>query len=144
MDRPDDLHLFRLHREGVLYMSERILKHAGHSCSVLVVYLGKFTHSKKFRLTVTCLDYLARPAKFRVWLKSSGEPFVDGNNTVKAHLKRTEGAPRNAGVVVPNEVPIGFGVTAKSTEECQKSGPEAVVYHQADVGENHREKADVG
>ena len=70
---------------------------------------------------------------------------MDGNNIVKAHLKHTEGAPRNAGVVVPNEVPIGFGVPAKSTEECQTSGPEAlVIYHQADVDENHREKADVG
>ena len=64
-------------------------------------------------------------------------------NIVKAHLRRTEGAPRNV-VVVPNEVPIGFGVTARSTEECQKSGPEAlVVYHQANVGENLREKADL-
>ena len=62
---------------------------------------------------------------------------------MKAHLRRTEGAPRNV-VVVPNEVPIGFGVTARSTEECQKSGPEAlVVYHQANVGENLREKADL-
>ena len=75
-------------------------------------------------------------------LGPSGEQhFVYGNNLAKAHLTRiTEGAPRDAGVV-PNdqEVPIGFGVTARSTEECQKSGPEAlVVYHQADVGENLR------
>eukprot|EP00435_Cladocopium_sp_Y103_P033506 s1816_g8.t1 len=65
----------------------------------------------------------------------------------KAHLRRiTEGAPRNAGVVVLNEadVPIGFGVTARSTEECTSLGAEAlVVYHQADVGEYLREEADL-
>ncbi|OLP92296.1 60S ribosome subunit biogenesis protein NIP7-like [Symbiodinium microadriaticum] len=64
-----------------------------------------------------------------------------------AHLRRiTEGAPRNAGVVVLNEadVPIGFGVTARSTEECTNLGAEAlVVYHQADVGEYLREEADL-
>ena len=110
---------------------------------MLVYALAKLTHSKKFRLTVTCLDYLARLATFRVF-ESSGEHFVDGNNIAKAHLRRTQGAPRNAGVVVPNEVPMGFGVPARSTEECQTSGPEAlVVYHQADVGENLRERADL-
>ena len=92
VDRPDDLHLFRLHRERVFYMSERILKHAGHIPRKQLlsagVCLGKFTHSKKFRLTVTCLDYLARLAKFRVWLKSSGEQhFVYGNNIVKVCLE---------------------------------------------------------
>ena len=47
-------------------------------------------------------------------------------------------------VVVLNEVPTGFGVKARSTEECQTSGPEAlVVYHQADVGDNLRERADL-
>ena len=131
-DRPDDLHLVRLHRERVFYMSDRILKHAGHNPRKKLLNagecLGKFTHSKKFRLTVTCLDYLARPATFRVWLKSSGEHFVFCNNIAKAHLRRTEGAPRNAGVVLNDqEVPIGFGVTARSTEECQTSGPEALV-----------------
>ncbi|CAK0827548.1 unnamed protein product [Prorocentrum cordatum] len=131
------------------------------------VCLGKFTHSRKFRLTITALDYLARLAQYRVWLKPTGEQhFVYGNHVVKAHLRRiTEGAPRNAGVVVLNEapggarrgrrrrrrrgreavpeadVPIGFGVTAKSTEECQDAGAEAlVVYHQADVGEYLREE----
>merc|ERR1719146_456184 len=76
------------------------------------VCLGKFTHSRKFRLTITALDYVARLAQYRVWLKPSGEQhFVYGNHVVKAHLRRiTEGAPRNAGVVVLNEqdVPIGL------------------------------------
>ena len=119
------------------------MKHAGHIPGKQWLSaggcLGKVTHSKKFRFTVTCLDYLARLATFRVF-KSSGEHFVY-DNIAKAPRRRTEGAPRNAGVVVLNEVPIGFVVTARSTEECQTSGPEAVVYHQADVGETLRGKA---
>ena len=34
---------------------------------------GKFTKSKKFRLHVTCLDYMAQHAQYRVWLKPSAE-----------------------------------------------------------------------
>eukprot|EP00929_Paragymnodinium_shiwhaense_P023906 TRINITY_DN14858_c0_g1_i1.p1 TRINITY_DN14858_c0_g1~~TRINITY_DN14858_c0_g1_i1.p1 ORF type:complete len:181 (+),score=43.44 TRINITY_DN14858_c0_g1_i1:105-647(+) len=152
VDRPDGVHLFRLHKERVFYMSERVLKLAGHIPKKQLlsagVCLGKFTHSRKFRLTITALDYLARLAQYRVWLKSTGEQhFVYGNHVVKAHLRRiTEGCPKNAGVVILNEqdVPIGFGVTAKSTEECQSAGAEGiVVYHQADVGEYLREEADL-
>merc|ERR1719201_2915068 len=88
------------------------------------VCLGKFTHSRKFRLTITSLDFLARLAQYRVWLKPSGEQhFVYGNHVVKAHLRR-----------ITEDAPIGFGVVARSTEECQSLGAEAlVVYHQADV-----------
>jgi len=152
VDRPDGVYLFRLHKERVFYMSESVLKAAGHIPRKKLlsagVCLGKFTHSRKFRLAVTALDYLARLAQYRVWVKPTGEQhFVYGNHIVKAHLRRiTEGAPKNAGVVVLNEqdVPIGFGVTARSTEECQSAGVEAlVVYHQADVGEYLRDEADL-
>ena len=35
-----------------------------------------------------------------------------------------------------SDVPLGFGVTAKSTGECRAADPNAiVVFHQADVGE---------
>ena len=47
------------------------------------------------------------------------------------------------GVIVlsMSEVPLGFGVVAKSTEECRKLDPTAiVVLHQADVGEYLREE----
>lgn len=34
------------------------------------------------------------------------------------------------------DVPLGFGVTAKSTSECRSADPNAiVVFHQADCGE---------
>ena len=35
-----------------------------------------------------------------------------------------------------NDVPIGFGVTAKSTTDCKNADPLAIVcYQQADIGE---------
>ena len=46
--------------------------------------------------------------------------------------------PTPQGVVVynMNDVPLGFGVTAKSTVDCRKLEPGAViVFHQSDVGE---------
>jgi len=89
VERPDGVHLFRLHKERVFYMSERVLKLAGHipkkSLLSAGVCLGKFTHSRKFRLSVTALDYLARLAQYRVWLKPSGEQhWVYGNHAVTA------------------------------------------------------------
>jgi len=34
---------------------------------------GKFTKSGKFKLHVTCLDYLTKYCKNKVWLKPNGE-----------------------------------------------------------------------
>jgi 60S ribosome subunit biogenesis protein NIP7 len=106
---------------------------------------GKFSKTKKFRLHVTCLDYLAMHAQFKVWLKPSAEQsFLYGNNVLKAGLGRiTEDTPQYAGVVVMNmaDVPLGFGVTAKSTAEVRKLDPTGVVaFHQADVGEYLRDE----
>jgi 60S ribosome subunit biogenesis protein NIP7 len=34
------------------------------------------------------------------------------------------------------DVPLGFGVTGKSTDECRTADPSAiVVFHQSDIGE---------
>lgn len=90
--------------------------------------LGKFSKSGKFKLHITCLDYLAQYAKFKVrpfgrshchaskfkvdqvWIKPNGEmPFLYGNHVVKAHLGRiTEDTPEHQGVVVfsMNDVPL--------------------------------------
>lgn len=152
IDRPDERHVFRLHKDRVLYMSERLYRKSQQIPRKNLISagtcFGKFTHSRKFQLSITSLDYLSRLTQYRVWLKSSGEQhFTYGNHVLKAHLRRiTEGTPRNVGVVVLNEkdIPIGFGVTAKSTDECQVGGPEAiVVYHQADVGEYLRDESDL-
>uniref|UniRef100_A0A7M4FWB1 Nucleolar pre-rRNA processing protein NIP7 n=1 Tax=Crocodylus porosus TaxID=8502 RepID=A0A7M4FWB1_CROPO len=97
VDRPDGAYCFRLHKDRVYYVSERLLKLAmsvpGDRLVSLGTCFGKFTKSSKFRLHITALDYLAPYAK-------------------------------------------GFGVAAKSTQDCRKVDPMAiVVFHQADVGE---------
>mmetsp|Transcript_58609 Transcript_58609/g.186838 ORF Transcript_58609/g.186838 Transcript_58609/m.186838 type:complete len:130 (+) Transcript_58609:301-690(+) len=102
--------------------------------------LGKFTHSSKFHLTVSCLDLLAQYVKHKVWVKPSSEmSFLYGNHVLKSGLGRiTENTPAYQGVVIynMNDIPLGFGITGKSTQECRKLEPSAVVaLHQADVGE---------
>lgn len=63
IDRPDGPYCFRLNKERVFYVSEEIMKKAGNVARENLVSLGtcmgKFTKSKKFRLHVTALDYLA-------------------------------------------------------------------------------------
>lgn len=99
---------------------------------------GRFSKSGKFKLAVTSLDYLATYAKFKVWIKPNGElPFLYGNHVVKAHLGRiTEDTPEHQGVVVfsMSDVPLGFGVTARSTMDTRKLDPTSIiVFHQASV-----------
>ncbi|NWU52877.1 NIP7 protein, partial [Dromas ardeola] len=127
---------------------------------------GKFTKSQKFRLSVMALDFLAPYAKYKVWVKPGSEQsFLYGNHVLKSGLGRiTENTAQYQGVVVYSmaDVPLvsawcnpcafqgwgvgktltsssspqGFGVAAKSTQECRKVDPMAiVVFHQADVGE---------
>eukprot|EP00743_Colponemidia_sp_Colp-15_P002817 GILK01003048.1.p1 GENE.GILK01003048.1~~GILK01003048.1.p1 ORF type:complete len:181 (-),score=18.13 GILK01003048.1:184-726(-) len=152
VDRPDEPYVFRLHRERVYYLSEALMRKATNigkdELISMGTCIGKFTHSRKFRLHITCLDYLSQYAKYKVWLKPSGEQtFVYGNHVLKAHLGRiTEGTPQYAGVVVysMSDVPLGFGVAAKSTAECRSLDPTAiVVFHQADVGEYLREESEL-
>ena len=80
---------------------------------------GKFTKTGKFKLHITCLDYLAKYAKYKVWVKPNGEQtFLYGNHVLKGHLARiTENTPANTGVVIFSitDVPIGFGVCMKTT-----------------------------
>lgn len=65
--------------------------------------------------------------------------FLYGNHVLKSGLGRiTENTPAYTGVVVYSmaDVPLGFGVTAKSTAECRAMDPSGVVaFHQADCGE---------
>lgn len=71
---------------------------------------GKFTKTGKFRLSVTCLEYLSQFAKYKVWVKPAGEmSFMYGNHVLKAHLGRiTEDTPEHQGVVIYTmaDVPI--------------------------------------
>ena len=65
--------------------------------------------------------------------------FLYGNHITKSGLARmTEGTPQYAGVVVynMNDIPLGFGVAAQTTDFCQQLEPSGnVVLHQADIGD---------
>lgn len=152
IDRQDEPHVFRLHRDRIYYVSERVVKMAGciprKQLLSLGVCFGKFTKTGRFRLGTTSLDHIARFGRHKLWLKEAGEQsFVYGNNVIKRHLgKITESIPKNAGVVVfsMSGIPLGFGCAAVSTEEIRKADTETIImYHQADVGEYLREEADI-
>ena len=104
------------------------------------VCFGKFTKTGKFTLHITALDYLAQYAQHKIWIKPNGEmTYLYGNNVVKAHLGRiTDDTPEHTGVVIYSmtDMPLGFGVTARSTAEMKKLQPtDIIVFHQSDVGE---------
>uniref|UniRef100_A0A8B9BE05 60S ribosome subunit biogenesis protein NIP7 pre-PUA domain-containing protein n=1 Tax=Anser brachyrhynchus TaxID=132585 RepID=A0A8B9BE05_9AVES len=67
VERPDGTYCFRLHRDRVYYVSEKLLKGAASiprdSLVALGTCFGKFTKTQKFRLNVTALDFLAPYAK---------------------------------------------------------------------------------
>ena len=144
IDREDEDYVFRFHRDRVYYIRVALLKFVAHigqdELVAFGVCFGKFTKTGKFRLHITCLEYLAKYAKYKVWVKAAGEQaYVYGNHVAKTHLaKMTEGTPINTGVVVlsMNDTPLGFGVTAKSTIQCRELEPTGiVVLNQCDVGE---------
>ncbi|XP_048885996.1 60S ribosome subunit biogenesis protein NIP7 homolog [Brienomyrus brachyistius] len=144
VDRPDGTYCFRLHKDRVFYISEKILKLATNISRDKLVSagtcFGKFTKTQKFRLHITALDFLAPYAKFKVWVKPGAEQsFLYGNHILKSGLGRiTENTEQYQGVVVYSmaDVPLGFGVAAKSTQVCRHVDPMSiVVFHQADIGE---------
>ncbi|KAJ5148054.1 60S ribosome subunit biogenesis protein NIP7 [Penicillium atrosanguineum] len=107
--------------------------------------MGKFTKTGKFRLNLTCLDVVAPHARYKLWIKANGEmPFLYGGNVVKAHVGRwSEDCPEHSGVIVYNQddTPLGFGVSARATQEAKKLDPTGIVlFRQADVGEYLREE----
>ncbi|KAI8915890.1 hypothetical protein EDD86DRAFT_197135 [Gorgonomyces haynaldii] len=149
IDRPDEPYCFRLHKNKVYYVSESIMKQATsvarENLLSLGVCFGKFSQSGKFRLHMTCLPELCQFAQYKVWVKPNGEmSYLYGNHVLKAHLGRiTEDTPEHQGVVVftMSDIPMGFGVTAKSTQDCRKLDPTGIcVFHQSDVGEYLRDE----
>lgn len=61
-------------------------------CRFLFSIIHKILNSMvvgKFRLHISCLDYLAQYAKYKVWVKPGAEmSFLYGNNITKAALAR--------------------------------------------------------
>eukprot|EP00052_Salpingoeca_macrocollata_P005495 m.47767 g.47767 ORF g.47767 m.47767 type:complete len:181 (+) comp14891_c0_seq3:90-632(+) len=153
LDRPDGLFCFRLHRDRVYYVSEDIMRRATNFANDNLISLGtcfgKFNKNLKFRLHITALTYLAPYAKYKVWVKATAEQsFLYGNHILKSGLGRiTENTPQYQGVVVysMNDIPLGFGATAKSTVDCRTAAPTAiVVFRQADIGEFLRDEEALG
>ncbi|KAI9296451.1 60S ribosome subunit biogenesis protein nip7 [Neoconidiobolus thromboides FSU 785] len=149
IDRPDELYCFRLHDNRVYYVSESIMRKATSvgrdQLMSLGVCFGKFTKTLKFKLHITALDYIAQHAMYKMWIKPNGEmPFLYGNNVVKAHLGRiSEDVPEHQGIVFlsMSDSPLGFGVTARSSNDMKKLEPTAIIaYHQADCGEYLRQE----
>ena len=144
IDRDDEDYVFRLQDQKVYYMSKSVLDIAqlvGRESLVSAgLFLGNYTKAGKLKLHITSLPLLAKYAKFKVWVKPGGEQvFLYGNNVLKTHVARmTENTPQYQGVVVfsMNDVPLGFGVAARSTEQSLKIQPhDVVIFNQADLGE---------
>ncbi|KAL4435993.1 hypothetical protein ABPG74_022228 [Tetrahymena malaccensis] len=144
IDRTDEPHVFRLVKDRVYYMSETIMKQAQNIGRDQLMHagtcFGKFTKGGKFRLSITCLDYLAKFAKNKVWLKPQGEQaYCYGNHVIKAHVGRmTENIVQYAGVVIfsMNDMPLGFGIAARGTLQAKDMDPTGVVcFNQSDIGE---------
>jgi len=144
IDRPDGTYCFREQRGRVYYASEKSFRQASNippdDLISVGVCFGKFTKTGKFRLHITSLNYIAPYAQHKVWVKPSAEQqFLYGHNVLKSGLGRiTESTPQYQGVIIfsMSDVPLGFGVTAKSTAECKHVDPLAVVcFNQSDIGE---------
>ena len=144
IDRQDGSFSFRLHRDRVYYMNEELLTNSLSVSRKQLISVGscfgKFTAGKKFRLHITALEFLAQYATGKVWVKSGAEQsFLYGNNVLKSGVGRiSDSISQHQGVVVFSmaNLPLGFGVAAKSTQESRHSDPGTIiVLHQADIGE---------
>lgn len=152
LDRSDGLYCFRYHRDRVYYCKESIMKKAAHFPRKELISFGtcfgRFSKTGKFRLNVTALEFLAPYAKYKVWLKPSAEQqFLYGNHCLKSGLGRiTDDTPQYQGVIVysMSDLPLGFGVAAKSATETRHADPMTIIaFHQADIGEYLRSEANL-
>ncbi|KAE8353757.1 hypothetical protein BDV28DRAFT_132533 [Aspergillus coremiiformis] len=144
-----DRFVFRLSQSRVYYVRLSIANLATSiprdqllSCGTC---LGRFTKSGKFRLHVTALSVIAPIARNKLYVRPNGVmPFLYGGNVVKAHISRwPQDCPEHSGVVVfdSDEIPLGFGIAAKSQAVLQRSGPTDIVcFRQADCGEYLRDE----
>uniref|UniRef100_A0A5K3ESE0 60S ribosome subunit biogenesis protein NIP7 homolog n=1 Tax=Mesocestoides corti TaxID=53468 RepID=A0A5K3ESE0_MESCO len=144
LERSGEKYNFYYHRERVFYCREDLAKRAMNITRKNLLSFGtcfgKFTKTKKFRLHITALAYLSPYAKYRIWVKPSAEQqFLYGQHILKSGLARvSEDTPQYAGVVVMNmnDIPLGFGVAAKSTLQIKNTDPMTIIgFHQADIGE---------
>ncbi|KGO65579.1 Pseudouridine synthase/archaeosine transglycosylase [Penicillium italicum] len=147
--------VFRLQGSRVFYVNKEIAnlsvsfpRETLLSCGTMI---GKFTKASdisftgKFRINLTALDLLAQHARYKVWIKANGVmPLLYGGSVLKAHVARfSEDVAENQGIIIldSNDVPLGFGVTARSSAQIAKLDPTSIAIHrQADAGEYLREE----
>ncbi|KAG2315202.1 hypothetical protein Bca52824_018324 [Brassica carinata] len=135
----------RLQKSRVYYVSESLVKRATNISRKNLVSLGtcigKYTHAGSFHLTIMSLNLLAANAKHK---PTSEMSFLYGNHVLKGGLGRiTDSIVPGDGVVVfsMSDVPLGFGIAAKSTQDCRNLDLNGiVVLHQADIGEYLRDE----
>ncbi|KAJ5506728.1 hypothetical protein LT330_010432 [Penicillium expansum] len=141
--------VFRLQGSRVYYVNKEIanlsVSFPRETLLSIGTMVGKFTKTGKFRINLTALDLLAQHARYKVWIKANGVmPLLYGGSVLKAHVARfSEDLPENAGVIIldSNDVPLGFGVTARSSAQIAKLDPTSIAVHrQADAGEYLREE----
>ncbi|KAL4912876.1 hypothetical protein BDW62DRAFT_10313 [Aspergillus aurantiobrunneus] len=144
-----DRYVFRLSHNRVYYVS---LQLANLAVSIprdnllsLGICMGKFTKTGKFRLHITALPILAEHARNKIWIRPNGVmPFLYGSNVAKAHVARFgDDVVEHSGVIVctQDDVPLGFGITARSTAEARRLDPTGIVcFRQADCGEYLRDE----
>jgi len=111
----------------------------------------------------TAVPILAEHARYKIWVKENGaQPFLYGSNgtsssllsestpvdkfyaVAKAHVGRwSDDCPEHSGCVVLSmaDIPLGFGVTARSTAEARRLDPTGIVcFRQSDCGEYLRDE----
>ncbi|KAL5342146.1 hypothetical protein BJX70DRAFT_357069 [Aspergillus crustosus] len=144
-----DRYTFQLSGNRVYYVRVSILNLATaiprDNLLSLGICMGKFTKTGKFRLHITALPILAEHARNKIYIRPNGVmPFLYGSNCAKAHLARiTEDLTEHSGVIVctQDDVPLGFGITARSSAEMKKLEPTGIVcFRQADCGEYLRDE----
>ncbi len=145
-----DRYVFRLSGQGRVYYVLLSLANIATSISrdkllSLGICIGKFTKSGKFRMHITALPVIAPHARHKIWIRPNGVmPFLYGSNIVKAHVGRySEDCPEHQGIIVysMDDVPLGFGVTARSTNDARRLDPTGIVcFRQADCGEYLRDE----
>ena len=73
IDRQDEPYVFRMIKNRVYYMSETLMKQSLNIGREFLLHVGtcfgKFSKSGKFKLHITCLDYLSKYSKNKVWLR---------------------------------------------------------------------------
>ncbi|KCZ80382.1 hypothetical protein H312_02208 [Anncaliia algerae PRA339] len=138
-----------LHNSKVLLVSKKMLKLCPQIKREKLIQcggqLGKFTKTNNFVILITALHLLSPYALHKFWVKTSAEMnFLYKNNIVRSHMhKISENVPTNGVVFVynQNDTPLGFGITARSSEHISQSpGNTLVVINQADTGEYIRDE----